>query len=104
MNIVITLTHEKITKNTKPMVIKAFATWCPHCAKMKPIFEQLEKELGSKYMFTEFDVDEAKELTQQFSIQSLPTFVFLKNNKEVSRVIGEMSAEDLKKAITQSLG
>lgn len=51
------LTQNTIKESAKPIIIKAFATWCPHCAKMKPIFEQLEKELGQEYIFAEFDND-----------------------------------------------
>jgi thioredoxin 1 len=95
-----TLTQDIINTSTKPIIIKAYATWCPHCAKMKPIYEALEKELGQQYTFTEFDVDQAKDLVKQFAITSLPTFITMKNKQEVGRVIGEMSQESLKKFIT----
>ena len=34
-----------VGKSTKPIIVNAFATWCPHCAKMKPLYEELEKEV-----------------------------------------------------------
>lgn len=98
---VTTLTQDLIKTSTKPIIVKAFATWCPHCAKMKPVYEALEKELGKKYMFTEFDVDQAKDLVKQFKITSLPTFITIKNKQEAGRVIGEMSQDSLKKFIEQ---
>lgn len=100
---VISLEQDVIEKSTKPIIIKAFATWCPHCTKMKPIFQALEKELGAKYMFTEFDTDKSQDLTDQFNISSLPTFIFIKNKNEVGREIGEMSSAELKKHIERYL-
>ena len=97
------LTQSTIQESTKPIVIKAFATWCPHCAVMKPIFEALEKELGQKYLFAEFDVDKYPELTEQFNVSSLPTFIFIKNKIETGRTMGEMTPEDLKKNIEKHL-
>ena len=101
---VVALSQDIIEKSTKPIVIKAFASWCPHCAKMKPIFEQLAKELGQKYTFAEFDTDEAANFTKQFKIQFLPTFIFIKNKSEAGRETGEMSADDLKELIQKHLG
>ncbi len=101
---VIQVTKDVITQSTKPIVIEAFAAWCPHCAKMKPLFEQLENELGKKYIFAEFDVDKVPELTQQFKVASLPTFIFIKNKKEVGKVIGEITQDELKKNIEKYLG
>ena len=101
---VMQLTENIIKESNQPVVIKAFASWCPHCAIMKPIVEELEKELGQKYSFAEFDVDNDPELTQQFNVASLPTFIFIKNKTEVGRVIGEMSKSELKENIEKYLG
>lgn len=102
---VVALSQDILEKSTKPIVIKAFATWCPHCAKMKPLFDNLEKELGKKYIFAEFDVDESEELTKQFNVKSLPTFIFLKDkNEEAGRESGEMSQDELKELIEKHLG
>lgn len=97
------LTATTIKESTKPIIIKAFATWCPHCAKMKPLYEALEKELGQKYLFTELDVDKFPELAAHYNILGLPTFVFVKNQKEVGRVIGEVSDYELRQKIDENL-
>ncbi len=97
------LIQNTVKESAKPIIIKAFATWCSHCAKMKPIFEALEKELGQKYMFAEFDVDKFPELTEQFNVVSLPTFIFIKNKKETGRTLGEMPESELKQNIEKYL-
>lgn len=102
-SMVVSLTKE-MPQSSKPTIIKAFATWCHYCSRMQPIFEQVEKEVGQKYTFAEFDIEKAPELTKQLAVQSLPTFIFIKNNKEVGREVGAMSAESLKKLITKYLG
>ncbi len=96
---VISLKQDTIEQSTKPIIVDAFASWCPHCIKMRPIFEELEKQLGDKYSFAAFDVDESPELAEQLNVMSLPTFIFIKNKKEVGREMGEMPQDDLKKFI-----
>ncbi len=51
------------------MIYYFTAKWCSQCRLMKPIIEQLQK----KYDITVIDVDEHKELVENFEIQSLPT-------------------------------
>lgn len=95
---------ETILQSQKPIIIKAFASWCPYCTKMKPIFEKVANELGAKYTFAEFDIEQFPAFTKQFTIASLPTFVFIKNKTEAGREVGAMSGENLKKLIVQYLG
>jgi thioredoxin 1 len=98
------LTKDTIEQSKKPLIIKAYATWCPHCVKMEPVFKQLEKDLGQKYTFAELDTDKSRDLSIQLNIKSLPTFIFIKDKREVGREMGSMSQENLKKLIVKYLG
>ena len=33
-----------ILKGDKLVLVEFFATWCPHCQKMRPILDRVEKE------------------------------------------------------------
>lgn len=100
---VITFNAEKIDQIKQPTVIKVFATWCPHCNKMKPIFEKLSEEFKNDIVFGEIDSDKEQDLVAYFKVDSLPTFIFLKDQQEVGSIVGEMSYEDLKQAIVDHL-
>jgi thioredoxin 1 len=93
-----------LATSLKPIVLMAFATWCPHCTRMEPLYETLEKQMGSKYTFTRFDVDKSPELAQHFNVQSMPTFIFLRDKKEVARAQGEMPQTQLAQLIEKNLG
>ena len=71
---------------------------------MMPIVEELEKELGDKYIFGKLNVDEQRELAIKYGISSIPAFVFVKNNQVVGKAIGSMNKEALKTKIQESLG
>lgn len=104
----ITLTKENVEQevnNTKlPVVIDVYATWCGPCQQMTPIFEQLEKELGDKCKFAKLNVDEARELSIQYGVTSVPTFVFIKNNEIKHKETGYMSKDDLRSKIEDFIG
>lgn len=93
-----------VEQSAKPVVIDAYATWCGPCQLVKPIFEELEKELGDTYLFAEINVDDAFELAVKFGITSVPTFVFIKDGKIQGKEVGYMSKEDMKEKIKELLG
>lgn len=103
---IITITKDNVKKEVqeskKPVVIDIFATWCGPCQHMKPIFEQLDQELGDLYVFAQLNVDEARELAITYGVTSVPTFVFIKNNQVVGKITGYMSKDELQNKITQA--
>ena len=69
------------------VVIDFFATWCGPCKRIAPTFEKLADSLTS-IQFFKVDVDESPELVNEFDVSAMPTFIFLKDGKEVRRVEG----------------
>ncbi|HVX01179.1 MAG TPA: thioredoxin [Candidatus Babeliaceae bacterium] len=95
---------EIVEQSDKPVVLDIFATWCGPCQYMKPIFHQVAQELGDRYIFAELNVDESRDLAVQFSVTSVPTFLFIKQSKVEGRETGYMGKDDLKAKIQEYLG
>ena len=84
-------------------VLKFGAVWCTGCLVMRPRWQEIEKELPwleTKY----YDFDKNKEAVEKHKIdKNLPTFVFLnKESKEILRLSGEPSKEELLKIIEEN--
>ena len=69
------------------VVIDFFATWCGPCKRIAPTYEKLS-EAFPNIAFLKVDVDESAELVNMYDVSVMPTFVFLKDGKEVKRVEG----------------
>jgi thioredoxin 1 len=54
---------------------------------MNPIIDEVEKEY-SDLTITRIDIDSDKNMVEQYNIQSVPTYVILKDGKEIDRIIG----------------
>jgi thioredoxin-like negative regulator of GroEL len=54
---------------------------------MNPILDEVEKENPS-LTITRVNIDSDKDMVDQYKIQSVPTYVILKDGKEVDRIIG----------------
>ncbi len=68
-------------------MIDFWATWCGPCKLMNPILDEVEKE-NPNLTITRIDIDSDKDMVEQYNIQSVPTYVILKDGKEVDRIIG----------------
>jgi len=84
------------------ILIDFYADWCGPCVTMKPIIEELEKELTGKVEVKKINVDENEEETKRYGILSIPTYLILKDDSEVGRIIGVTSKTILEEKINQN--
>lgn len=93
--------NNKIIEETdKLIVLDFFAQWCMPCKMFSPIFEKL----GEKYPqidFYKIDIDENRELVTEYSIESVPTIIFIKNGRVVNQEIGVRSEKEMDNLINK---
>ncbi|KAJ9601225.1 hypothetical protein L9F63_000620 [Diploptera punctata] len=69
------------------IVVEFYANWCGPCKQILPKVEALFKEYPDLNLL-KIDVDECEDLTTEYEIQAMPTFVFIKNNKTLDTFTG----------------
>lgn len=72
-----------------------YADWCGPCKVMEPILEEIEKEMTGKATLKKINVDSQGDLASQYGVMSIPTYIILKDGKEVERFIGSQPKQSI---------
>ena len=81
---------KKMMTSSKPVAIFFYMDGCPHCETMKPIWSELEKEMGM-----EFGKVESANVPSELGIYAFPKFMKVKGGDQKT-VDGEMTKSELK--------
>ncbi|KAL5202012.1 hypothetical protein ABZP36_012964 [Zizania latifolia] len=90
---------EEVAKLNKTIVVKFSATWCGPCRNAAPVYAELSLK-HPEIVFVSVDVDEMPDLVTQFDIRATPTFIFMKGEEEIDKLVGG-NHEDLKNKFEQ---
>jgi len=79
-----------LLSNTTYLIVDFYATWCPPCKAIAPVFTQLSTSASQdgKLGFAKVNVDEQREVAGQYGIQAMPTFLVFKEGKVVETIKG----------------
>lgn len=70
---------------------------------MAPIVDKIETDYKNKEIATRIDVDKSKEVGKAYNVVGVPVFILYKEGKEVWKVNGIISEEELIKQLEQYL-
>ncbi len=84
-------------------LVDFYADWCGPCKIMEPIFADIKKDYEGKVTFKKVDVEADPAAAAKFGVMGIPTFIIMKDDKEVSRKVGAMPKENLVSWIDSNL-
>ena len=85
-----------------PIVADFWADWCGPCKMMAPHFAQAARQMP-RVRFVKVDTEASPRTSQQYAIRSIPTLILFHNAREIQRLSGAVSAQDLLRWIDTGL-
>ncbi len=93
---------EKVVMQSEvPVIVDFWAPWCSPCKMIAPTLEKLAKEQEGKLVVAKVNTDENPEWMNKFSVQGIPTLLFVSGGKVVHRQVGALPERMLREVVTQ---
>ncbi|KAL5203208.1 hypothetical protein ABZP36_014160 [Zizania latifolia] len=83
---------EEANKDGKIVVANFSASWCGPCRVIAPAYAEMSKTYP-QLMFLTIDVDDLMDFSSSWDIRATPTFFFIKNGKQVDKLVGANKPE-----------
>jgi len=64
------------------------AEWCPPCRQMEPVLAAIAKDYAGRVEIKTIDVEEDRDTAAKFDVRAMPTFVIVREGREVGRLVG----------------
>lgn len=87
--------EQEVIDSDMPVLVDFWATWCGPCKMLSPVIEEIAKEFDGKIKVGKVNVDDETELAIKFGVEVIPTLVFFKDGKIVSRTAGYYDKDEL---------
>ena len=91
-------------EDDRPILVDFWAEWCGPCRMVGPVLDELAQEMQGKVRIGKLNVDANQQLSMQFGVQSIPTFLLFKNGEVVDRMMGAMPKAAFEKFIEKNIG
>ncbi len=86
----------EITQYKGKVLIDFWAPWCGPCRMQGQIIEKLVAAEGFSGKVVKCNTDNSPDIAGRFGIQSIPTLILFENGKEIDRMVGVQTEQNLK--------
>lgn len=96
--------EEKVLKSGLPVLVDFYGSWCAPCIKMKPMLEELAKELEGRALIVRAEITDVPESAGKYDVMSVPTLVVFAGGEAKETLTGSPSKAEIQKAVEPHLG
>lgn len=91
---------DRVVKSNSLVLIDFYAEWCGPCKKMTPILNKIADQ-NKNIKLLKIDAEKSDNIASVFKVEEIPTYVIIKNGRQVWRGVGEMDEVELKEVLAK---
>lgn len=91
---------DRVVKSNNLVLIDFYADWCGPCKKMNPILNRIADQ-NKQVKLLKIDAEKSDNIASVFKVEEIPTYVIIKNGRQVWRGVGEMDEAELKEILAK---
>lgn len=80
-------------------ILKFESDSCPQCKALSTTLERITKEYKTDIKSIDIEEDNNQDLIRKYNIRSIPTLIFLNEDQEYNRLVGNQSYATINKMI-----
>ena len=80
--------EQEVERSDIPVLVDFWAEWCMPCRSIAPIIDELAQQYAGRVKFCKVNVDNEPELSNKYSIVSIPTLMVFSKGKMHKQKIG----------------
>ena len=93
-------TREQVDALDGPWVLEFGASWCPHCQAAQPLMEA-SLSRHSRVRLIRVEDGRGRPLGRSYQVKLWPTFIFLDQGREMTRLVRPTEPAAIERALTQ---
>ena len=102
-----TLTSDKLEAQalhtTQPLALDFYQASCAPCRTLEPRLERVAQQFAGRLPVYRVDIERDMAVTERFGVRSIPTVLILREGKEIERLDGLITDDDLKAAFERAI-
>ena len=88
---------QEVLVSLLPVLVEFYSLRCPYSRQLAPLVEQLAAVYGGQINFVRLNVLTNAMTSGFYRIQGTPTLIIFDNGKEVDRIVGVLSADEIER-------
>ncbi|MFH1349587.1 MAG: thioredoxin domain-containing protein [Pseudomonadota bacterium] len=86
---------EEVLSFPGPVLLEYYSNSCGYCKMLDPILNQLASQYSGRLKIAKLNVEQNPLAASQYDIMSTPTMILFKGGKQVDKLLGAMSKEEI---------